>query len=74
MKFRCFFGLNIFYSSQDMINDQAEQKAMFLSLIYGAHYICEGGISFATWSPMRQVCLGPVGGRLLKKRLKDKLY
>ena len=36
---------------------------VFLSLIYGAHYICQGGISFATWSPMQQVCLGPVGGR-----------
>ena len=31
-----WFGLNIFYSSQDMIKDQAEQKAMFspLQLVY----------------------------------------
>ena len=27
-----YFGLNIFYSSQDMIKNQAEQKAMFSPL------------------------------------------
>ena len=27
-----YFGLNIFYSSQDMIKDRAEQKAMFSPL------------------------------------------
>ena len=34
-------GLNIFYSSQDMINDQTEQKAMF-SPLHGHFYLPPG--------------------------------
>ena len=31
------FGLNIFHSSQDMIKDRAEQKAMFSPLHYSLY-------------------------------------
>ena len=34
-----YFGLKVFYSSQDMIMDQAEQKAMFSSLHYFYYFL-----------------------------------
>ena len=36
------FGLNIFYSSQDVIKDQAERKAMFSPLLAFAYiFYCQ---------------------------------